>query len=87
MAGLSEYSKEVPPQSTLLWLAVQVAPSLSMVLPGSSHLPSACVHVSGWEYVHSSEGTHRDQEVSDPLKQELEEVVIYLVRVWDQTQL
>lgn len=46
-----------------------------------------CVHVSGWEYVHSSEGTHRDQEVSDSLKQELEEVVIYLVRVWDQTQL
>lgn len=45
------------------------------------------MHVSGWEYVHSSEGTHRDQEVSDPLKQELEEVVIYLVRVWDQTQL
>lgn len=41
-----------------------------------------CVHVSGCEYVHSSAGPHRGQEVSHPLKQELQEVVIHL----DQTQ-
>lgn len=40
-----------------------------------------CARVSGWVYVHSA-GTHRDQEVSDPLKQELQEVVIHL----EQTQ-
>lgn len=41
VSGLSECSKEVLPRSSLLWLAVLVAPRLSMVLP------SACVHVSG----------------------------------------
>lgn len=43
--------------------------------------------MSVWEYMHSGAGTHRDQEVSDPLKQELQKVVIHLVWVWDQTQL
>lgn len=37
-------------------------------------------------FAHGSAGTHREQEVSDPLQQELQEVVIHLVHVWDQTQ-